>query len=129
MTRSTLDRAAVLAEVARRQIVAAATPASPVAPATPVSKNPARWTAKVFIVPAAVAHALAKLASRTLFGPVSPQVVGEPHSMRRHRGVYIWRPTMDQQGHTDAYGELVSMDAEAAAEDKNNAQQRRENLH
>ncbi len=128
MTRSTLDRAALLAEAARRQVVAAATPASPVSPVTPVSK-PARWSAKVFIVPAAVAHALAKLASRTLFGPVSPQIVGEPHSMRRHRGVYIWRPTMDQQGRSDAYGELVAMDAESAAEEARNAQLRRDNLH
>lgn len=131
MTRFTLDRAAVQAEVARRKASSAVNPTPPVAPSVPVApSNRARWSAKVFVVPAAVAVALAKLATRTLFGPVSPQVVGEPHSMRRHRGVYIWRPTMDQQGRTDAYGELVPIDAEAKAEEARNPQPpRRENLH
>lgn len=114
MPRFTLDRAAVHAEVERRK---AATPAKavPISPAVTPPK-PARWSARVFVVPAAVAQALSKLATRTLFGTVGGPPSGEPHSMRRHRGVYIWRPTRDQQGRPDAYGELVTMDDERTAE-------------
>lgn len=50
----------------------------------------------MFVVPAAVAEALAKFASRTIHGIIDAPQVGERHSMRRHRGVYIWRPAMDQ---------------------------------
>lgn len=49
----------------------------------------------MFVVPAAVADALAKF-SRTIHGIIDAPHVGERHSMRRHRGVYIWRPAMDQ---------------------------------
>jgi hypothetical protein len=119
MTRSTLDRSAIQAEVERRKL------AAPVAPATP---NPARWSAKVFVVPAAVAEALARLATRTFFGPASTSDGGEPHSMRRHRGVYIWRPIMDQQERADGYGELAAMQDVHTAETEI-AKGSRKNLH
>ena len=108
MQRFTLDRSAVQAEVERRK---SAAPGSP-APATPAKVvKPARWSAKVFVVPAAVADALARLAHRTFSAPATPP--GEPHSMRRHRGVYIWRPTMDQAGDE---GELANMPDVSTAE-------------
>jgi hypothetical protein len=118
MTRFTVDRSIVRAEVERRKAVAPAAPVpgAPV-PAPPASPAPSpRWSAKVFIVPAAVAEAIARLATRTLFGPPNASPVGEPHSMRRHRGVYIWRPTMDQQGRPDALGEILHMTDEHTAE-------------
>ena len=48
-----------------------------------------------------------KFASRTIHGIIDAPQVGERHSMRRHRGVYIWRPAMDQlepQGQPDIVG-------------------------
>lgn len=95
MTRFTVDRSAIRAEVERRKAVVA--PKSIPNPLDAAATSaPKRWSAKVFVVPAAVAEALAKLASRTMHGIVEPHV-GERHSMRRHRGVYIWRPAIDQQ--------------------------------
>ena len=108
MQRFTLDRSAVQAEVERRKSAAPVSPA-PVVPANAV--KPARWSAKVFVVPAAVADALARFAHRTFSTPATPP--GEPHSMRRHRGVYIWRPTMDQAGDE---GELARMPDVSTAE-------------
>ena len=108
MQRFTVDRSAVQAEVERRK---SAAPSSS-APATSAnSSKPARWSAKVFVVPAAVAGALARFAHRTFSHPATP--LGEPHSMRRHRGVYIWRPTMDQAGDE---GELANMPDVSTAE-------------
>ena len=110
MQRFTVDRSAVQAEVERRK---SAAPGSAV-PAVPASTpRPARWSARVFVVPAAVAHAFARLAHRTFAAPATPP--GEPHSMRRHRGVYIWRPTMDQAG-DDSPGELTNMPDVSTAE-------------
>jgi hypothetical protein len=63
----------------------------------------------VFVVPAAVAEALARFASRTIHGIIDEPQVGERHSMRRHRGVYIWRPAMDQQPEPAIGDELVGM--------------------
>ena len=51
----------------------------------------------MFVVPAAVADALARFAYRTIHEIIEQPQMGEKHSMRRHRGVYIWRPAMDQQ--------------------------------
>ncbi len=108
MTRFTLGRSEIRAEVERRK--AGITPphtALPVpAAATSASK---RWSAKVFVVPAAVAEALARFASRTIHGIIDEPQVGERHSMRRHRGVYIWRPAMDQQPEPAIGDELVGM--------------------
>jgi len=110
MQRFTVDRSAVQAEVERRKSAAPVSPAS--AKAVSASKS-ARWSAKVFVVPVAVAEALARLAHRTFSASATPP--GEPHSMRRHRGVYIWRPTMDQAG-DDAPGELANMPDVSTAE-------------
>lgn len=82
MTRFTMDRSFIRAEVDRR----AAAESEPVhLPSSPPARR--RWSARVFVVPAVVAEALAKLAART------SQVmdVAERHAARRHRGVYIWR--------------------------------------
>lgn len=96
MTRFTVQRSAIRAEVERRKAVAAPTPIPSPDTAAPSSSTVRRWSAKVFVVPAAVAEALAKFASRTIHGIIDAPQVGERHSMRRHRGVYIWRPAMDQ---------------------------------
>lgn len=108
MSRFTLSRSEIRAEVERRK--AAVTPAHSVPPA-PAAPTPApkRWSAKVFVVPAAVADALAKFASRTIHGIVDEPQVGERHSMRRRRGVYIWRPAMDQQPEAGVGDELIGM--------------------
>ena len=110
MQRFTVDRSAIKAEVERRK---SAAPVSP-APAQPAGAGkPARWSAKVFVVPAAVAEALSRLAHRTFSAPVAPP--GEPHSMRRHRGVYIWRPTMDQASE-ESLGDIENMPDVTTAE-------------
>jgi hypothetical protein len=85
MTRFTVDRSVIRAEVERRQ---AAVP-QPVQVPTPVSppSMAQRWSARVFLVPAVVAEALARLAART-----SHVVeVAERRTSHRQRGVYIWR--------------------------------------
>lgn len=107
MSRFTVQRSAIRAEVERRKAVVAPTPISNAEPAPAAPVAPKRWSAKVFVVPAAVAEALAKFASRTIHGIIDAPQVGERHSMRRHRGVYIWRPAMDQlepQGQPDIVG-------------------------
>lgn len=116
MTRFTLSRSEIRAEVERRK--AGVTPAQPVlpVPAPPTRSAPKRWSARVMVVPAAVAEALAKFASRTVHGILDEPQVGEPHSMRRHRGVYIWRPTMDQQVEHGPSEELVGMEDVNTAE-------------
>lgn len=117
MTRFTLSRSEIRAEVERRK--AGVTPAQAVlpVPASP-SSPPKRWSAKVFVVPAAVADALARFASRTIHGIIDEPQVGEKHSMRRHRGVYIWRPAMDQQPERGiaAGDELIGMQDFSTAE-------------
>lgn len=82
MTRFTMDRSFIRAEVDRR--TAAESEPVHIPPPPPVRR---RWSARVFVVPAVVAEALAKLAART------SQVmdVAERHASRRHRGVYIWQ--------------------------------------
>jgi hypothetical protein len=50
----------------------------------------------MFILPVAAADALARLALRAIHIVIDEPQIGERHSMRRHRGVYIWRPAMDQ---------------------------------
>lgn len=108
MTRFTLSRSEIRAEVERRK--AGVTPAQGAPPVqADAGTPPKRWSAKVFVVPTVVAEALAKFASRTIHGIVDEPQVGERHSMRRHRGVYIWRPAMDQQPEPDVADELVGM--------------------
>ena len=96
MSRFTVQRSAIRAEVERRKAVVAPIPITGAEPAPAALAAPKRWSAKVFVVPAAVAEALAKFASRTIHGIIDAPQAGERHSMRRHRGVYIWRPAMDQ---------------------------------
>lgn len=69
----------------------------------------------MFVVPGAVAEALARLAARTIHGIIDQPLVGERHSMRRHRGVYIWRPAMDQQPEPGT-DELIGMQDVRTAE-------------
>lgn len=108
MTRFTLSRSEIRAEVERRK--AGVTPAHAALPVpADASSPPRRWSAKVFIVPAAVAEAVARFASRTMHGIIDEPQVGEKHSMRRHRGVYIWRPAMDQQPEPGMGDELIGM--------------------
>lgn len=86
MARYTLDRSVIRAEVERRQ--AESQPLSVPAPIAPPAR---RWSARVLIVPAAVAGALAKLASRAMHGAAGPNAADQRHSVHRHRGVYLWR--------------------------------------
>ncbi|HYC52637.1 MAG TPA: hypothetical protein VEB19_16110 [Gemmatimonadaceae bacterium] len=123
MQRFTVDRSAIKAEVERRNAAAPVSPA-PV-PAASVPK-PARWSAKVFVVPAAVAEALARFAHRTFSTPVTPP--GEPHSMRRHRGVYIWRPTMDQASE-ESLGDIENMPDVSTAELEISKLSKRNDVH
>ena len=113
MTRFTLDRAIVRAEVERRK--APVTPEPAPAPQTTTS-SVRRWSAKVFVVPAAVAEALSRLANGGLFGAAPAELPGERHSMRRHRGVYIWRPSMDQQGQTGEHEQIMDAHDVSTAE-------------
>lgn len=115
MSRFTVHRSAIRAEVERRKTAVAPTPISGPEAAPPTPATPKRWTAKVFVVPGAVAAALAKFASRTIHGIIDSPQVGERHSMRRHRGVYIWRPAMDQQ-EPQGSPELVGMQDVKTAE-------------
>jgi hypothetical protein len=114
MTRFTLSRSEIRAEVERRK--AGVTPAQAAPPVPAASNAPKRWSAKVFVVPAAVAEALARFASRTIHGIIDEPQVGEKHSMRRHRGVYIWRPAMDQQPESGRGDELIGMQDFTTAE-------------
>jgi hypothetical protein len=108
MTRFTLSRSEIRAEVERRK--AGVTPPHAGLPVPAASASPPkRWSAKVFVVPAAVAEALARFASRTIHGIIDEPQVGEKHSMRRHRGVYIWRPAMDQQPEPGMGDELIGV--------------------
>lgn len=118
MSRFTVQRSAIRTEVERRKAVVAPTPAPDAQTAAPAAATTKRWSARVFIVPAAVAEALAKLASRTLHGIMDQPQVGERHSMRRHRGVYIWRPAMDQQGDPEISQELIGMPDVKTAENE-----------
>lgn len=113
MSRFTVQRSAIRAEVERRKAVVA--PTSNLEPTPTATAAPKRWSAKVFVVPAAVADALAKFASRTIHGIIDAPQVGERHSMRRHRGVYIWRPALDQL-EPQSPPEIVGMQDERTAE-------------
>ena len=115
MTRFTLSRSEIRAEVERRR--AGVTPAQAALPVPAAAESrPKRWSAKVFVVPAAVADALARFAARTIHGIIDEPQVGERHSMRRHRGVYIWRPAMDQLPDSARSDELIGMQDVRTAE-------------
>jgi hypothetical protein len=43
------------------------------------------------------------------YGIIDAPQEGQRHSMRRHRGVYIWRPAMDQRPETGNGDELIGM--------------------
>ena len=108
MSRFTLGRSEIRAEVERRK--AGVTPPQAPLPMPAAATTPSkRWSAKVFVVPAALADALAKFASRTMHGIIDSPQGGQRHSMRRHRGVYIWRPAMDQRPETGKGDELIGM--------------------
>ena len=116
MSRFTLSRSEIRAEVERRKEGVASAHAAPPMPAAAATPRK-RWSAKVFVVSDAVAAALARFASRAIHGVIDEPHVGERHSMRRHRGVYIWRPALDQR--PDAAGEadlIVDMQNVSAAE-------------
>lgn len=108
MSRFTLSRSEIRAEVERRK--AGVTPPHAALPMPAAATSPSkRWSAKVFVVPAALADALAKFASRTIHGIIDSPQPGERHSMRRHRGVYIWRPAMDQRPEAGNGDELIGV--------------------
>jgi hypothetical protein len=108
MSRFTLSRSEIRAEVERRK--AGVTPPHAALPMPAAATSPSkRWSAKVFVVPAALADALAKFASRTIHGIIDAPQPGARHSMRRHRGVYIWRPAMDQRPEAGNGDELIGM--------------------
>jgi hypothetical protein len=108
MSRFTLSRSEIRAEVERRK--AGVTPPHAALPMPAAATSPSkRWSAKVFVMPAALADALAKFASRTIHGIIDAPQPGQRHSMRRHRGVYIWRPAMDQRPDVGNGDTLIGM--------------------
>lgn len=61
-----------------------------------------RWTDKVFVIPSAVAEVIAKIGHGSVFGP--SQAESKPPAQRRHRGFYVWRPTVGPDGKPYALG-------------------------
>lgn len=60
-----------------------------------------RWTDKVFVIPSAVAGVIAKIGTHAFF---SPQPRPEKATRRRHRGFYIWNPSVGPDGKPSAMG-------------------------
>jgi hypothetical protein len=69
---------------------------------TPQQDRLSRWTDKVFVIPSAVAEVIAKISHGSVFG--SPQPEPKPPTQRRHRGFYVWRPSVRPDGKPYALG-------------------------
>lgn len=106
MRRFTVDRSVIRAEVERRKN-AASGPAAPVVPPGPAAR---RWSARVFVVPAVIAGALARMTARAAHA-ASP----EPQPSPRRRGVYIWR-SADAASQPEPPDELLTMPDVSTAE-------------
>ena len=93
MSRSVVDRASIESAVARRR--ASLTPAA----AT-------EWVvSKAVIIPAALTGLVNRILHR---GEHARPAV--PPSLRRHAGVYVWRPSFGPDGMPDSDGEIVSLE-------------------
>ena len=62
-----------------------------------------RWTDKVFVIPSAVAGVIAKIGTHAFFAP-QPSAPEQPKVERRHRGFYIWNPSVGPNGGPSAMG-------------------------
>jgi hypothetical protein len=72
--------------------------------------RPSTWKAKVFSLPPAVAEVLSKV-NESVFGhhePAQAKPPAEP-AERRHRGFYVWRPTVNPEGKPYALGHVVRL--------------------
>jgi hypothetical protein len=94
MNRSTQDREGSSSEPPRRKTLA--------------QDRLSRWTDKVFVIPSQVAGVIAKIGSGSLFGPPEPPKV-QPPVPRRHRGFYVWRPTVGPDGKPYAHGAMFRL--------------------
>jgi hypothetical protein len=61
--------------------------------------------AKAVVIPAAVTGLVNRILHRT--AEVAPDV---PPSLRRHAGVYVWRPIIGPDGLPDSVGEIVMLE-------------------
>lgn len=93
MNRSTVDRGATT-EPPRRK--------------TRQQDRLSRWTDKVFVIPSTVAGVIAKMNS-SLFGHTAAEPVKAPPAPRRHRGFYVWRPSVGPDGKPYALGGMVRL--------------------
>lgn len=92
MNRFNVDRGGAKAEPPRRRTLATRT---------------GRWTDKVFVIPSAVAGVIAKM-NESFFGPSDPPPMKTAQS-RRHRGFYLWNPTVGPDGKPYALGGVVRL--------------------
>lgn len=67
-----------------------------------------RWTDKVFVIPSTVAGVIAKIGNSSIFGHAEPPKVQTP-APRRHRGFYVWRPTVGPDGKPYALGAMFRL--------------------
>lgn len=93
MNRTVVDRVSVEAALLRKR-----------ARLTPAVAT--EWmVAKAVVIPAAVTGLVNRILHRT------PQATREiPASLRRHAGVYVWRPTFGPDGLPDSDGEIVPLE-------------------
>lgn len=67
-----------------------------------------RWTDRVFVIPSSVAGVIAKIGNSNFFGPPAP-APDKAAAPRRHRGFYVWRPTVRPDGKPYALGEVFRL--------------------
>jgi hypothetical protein len=92
MNRTVVDRVSAEAALLRRR-----------ARLTPAAAT--EWVvAKAVIIPAAVTGLVNRILHRTA------EVAPIPPSLRRHAGVYVWRPTVGPDGLPDSIGEIVPLE-------------------
>jgi hypothetical protein len=99
MNRTVVDRVSAEAALLRRR-----------AKLTPAAAT--EWVvAKAVVIPAAVTGLVNRILHRTAqVAPVAPVAPIVPPSLRRHAGVYVWRPTFGPDGMPDPIGEIVPLD-------------------
>jgi len=68
-----------------------------------------RWTDKVFVIPSTVAGVIARIHNSSFFGHTAAPPVNTPPPPRRHRGFYVWRPSVGPDGKPFALGGMVRL--------------------
>jgi len=69
-----------------------------------------RWTDKVFVIPSSVAGVIAKIQNSSFFGhAATPPAETPAPAPRRHRGFYVWRPSVGPDGKPFALGGMVRL--------------------